>query len=91
MSKKLSWLQVCRSQEFCGKWVALDNCRFDEATLKPVEGDVVDCDEELPALCARMREMGRSSCSIVFCDGDVYVETRPQQTQDAPIRTDRPA
>ena len=91
MRKKLSWLQVCRSQEFCGKWVALDNCRFDETTLKPVEGDVVDCDEELPALCARMRETGRSSCSIVFCDGDVYVETQPQQAQDSPIRTDRPA
>lgn len=91
MSTKLSWLQVCRSQDFSGKWVALDNCRFDESTLKPVEGDVVDWDEELPALCARMRETGRTSCSILFCDGEVYVETRPQQQAIDAIRTDRPA
>ncbi len=91
MSTKLSWLQVCRSQDFAGKWVALDNCRFDESTLKPVEGDVVDWDEELPALCARMRETGRTSCSILFCDGEVYVETHPQQPALDPIRVDRRA
>jgi len=91
MSTKLSWLQVCRSQDFAGKWVALDNCRFDESTLKPVEGDVVDWDEELPALCARMRETGRTSCSILFCDGEVYVETPPQQPALDPIRVDRRA
>ncbi|MBX3185184.1 MAG: hypothetical protein KIT72_16820 [Polyangiaceae bacterium] len=89
MSTKLSWLQVCRSGDFAGKWVALDNCRFDENTLKPVEGDVVDWDEELPALCARMRETGRSSCSILFCDGEVLVETRPAPASEPPIRAGR--
>lgn len=92
MSRTLSWLQVCRSQELVGKWVALDNCRFDETTLKPVEGDVVDWDEELPALCARMRETGRSSCSILFFDTNIYVEARPAAPKEVEaIRTDRPA
>lgn len=71
---KISWSQVARSTNYSGKWVALDNCRYDEQTLQPVEGDVVDADEDLTELCSRMRETGRSSCSILFCDGDVWVE-----------------
>jgi hypothetical protein len=58
--------------------VAIDNCRYDNHTRQPVEGDVVDSDPELSELCARMREAGRSACSILFCDGDVYVEPSAQ-------------
>ena len=39
-----------------------------------LEGDVVDSDTEFSELCARMREAGRSSCTIVFCESDVFVE-----------------
>ncbi len=60
-------------------WVALDNCRYDVATKKPLEGDVVDADEDVGALCGRMREMGRGNCAILFCDEDVLVEPRPSQ------------
>jgi len=54
--------------------VALDNCRYDQVTRQPTEGDVVDSDRDLADLCRRMRESGRSSCSVLFCSGDVFVE-----------------
>jgi hypothetical protein len=36
----------------------------------------VDADPELAELCARMRETGRTSCAILFCEEDVLVESR---------------
>jgi prepilin-type processing-associated H-X9-DG protein len=83
MITRMTWPELCRSDKFRGLWVAIDNCRYDQDTRQPVEGDVVDSDPELSELCARMRESGQSSCSIVFCDGHVYVEpTTPRA--DAP-------
>ena len=76
MSRRMTWPQICRTGEFKGLWVALDNCRYDPSTLKPLEGDVVDADSELSELCARMREKGRGSCAILFCDDEVLVESR---------------
>jgi hypothetical protein len=74
MTSRMTWSDLCRSNQFRGLWVAIDNCRYDQETRQPVEGDVVDSDPQLSELCARMREAGRSSCTILFCDGDVYVE-----------------
>jgi hypothetical protein len=74
MPQRMTWPQILRTEKFKGFWVALDNCRYEPGTHKPVEGDVVDTDRELAALCGRMREMGRSACSVLFCDGDVFVE-----------------
>lgn len=76
MKTRMTWPELCRSEEFKGMWVALDNCRYDKATLQPVEGDVVDTDTELADLCSRLREAGRGSCAILFCEADVLVETR---------------
>lgn len=75
----MTWPQICRTDEFKGLWVALDNCRYDQMTMRPIEGDVVDSDEELSALCSRMREAGRGSCSILYCDGEVLVEQPASQ------------
>jgi hypothetical protein len=50
-----------------GSWVALDNCRYDGGH-KPVEGDVVDSDEDLAELCARLYETGRSKCIILYLE-----------------------
>lgn len=77
MMTRMTWPELCRSDKFRGLWVAIDNCRYDQMTRQPVEGDVVDSDQELSELCARMREAGRGSCAILFCDGDVYVEPSP--------------
>lgn len=74
MTKRMTWPQICRTAEFKGLWVALDNCRYDEATMRPTEGDVVDADEELAVLCGRMREAGKCSCAVLFCDGEVLIE-----------------
>lgn len=76
MSSPLSWLELCRSAKFAGMWVALDNCRFDQETRQPLEGDVVDADLDLATLCGRMRETGRSNCAILYCDEEVLVEER---------------
>ena len=74
MSTRMTWPEFCRSNEFKGRWVAIDNCRYDQSTRQPVEGDVVDSDAELSELCARMREAGNSACTIVFCESDVFIE-----------------
>ena len=76
MASRVSWPQICRSVEFKGQWVALDNCRYDQSSMQPVEGDVVDSDSDLADLCGRLREGQRSSCAIVFCEGEVIVEQR---------------
>jgi len=86
MSKPQSWIELCRSAKFSGMWVALDNCRFNPDTRQPMEGDVVDADEELALLCG-MRESGRSNCAILFCDDDVLVEER----RPTPVPSLRPA
>jgi hypothetical protein len=56
-----------------GRWVALDNCRYDGCTGQPVEGNVVDSDEDLAELCARLNAAGRSRCTIIFCDDDLII------------------
>ncbi len=84
MTQTLTWTQLCRSADFRGCWVALDNCRYDQSTMQPVEGDLVDSDAELSELCSRMRESGRTSCEILFCEADVIVETpiaSPRQSE----------
>lgn len=40
----------------------------------------MDSDPEFSELCARMRETGRSSCTIVFCESDVFVEAEAAAT-----------
>jgi hypothetical protein len=80
MTTRMTWPEVCRSDKFKGLWVAIDNCRFDQETRSPIEGDVVDSDPEFSELCARMNETGRKSCTIVFCDCDVYIETRSEDS-----------
>jgi hypothetical protein len=91
MKPRMTWPELCRSEQFRGLWVALDNCRYDPSTRQPVEGDVVDVDEDFAELCSRMRETGCCSCAVVFCDQDVFVEEpRPSQRR-APLRSQAPS
>ena len=87
MNTRMTWPELCRSEQFKGLWVALDNCRYDPSTLQPIEGDVVDADEELAELCGRMREAGRTSCSIMFCEDEVLVEGPRSQPPPASERS----
>jgi len=79
MSSRLTWPQIRSSSEFRGRWVALDECRYDPRTAQPTEGTVVDADEDLVALCARMQASDSRHCSILYCE----------ETDDQP-RSSRP-
>jgi hypothetical protein len=48
--------------------VALDECKYDPRTAQPAEGTVVDADEDLAALCARMQASDSRHLAILFCD-----------------------
>jgi hypothetical protein len=71
---RLNWAQIRLSEEFRGRWVALDHCRYDSRTAQPVEGVVVDADEDLVELCARIQESDNKHCAILFCDETAEVE-----------------
>lgn len=68
MGSRMTWRQICRTEQYRGQWIALDNCRYDASTASPVEGEIVDADEDLAALCERMLQARRAHCSIVFCN-----------------------
>lgn len=68
MGSRLTWPQIRTSDEFRGRWVALDNCRYDGKTAQPVEGTIVDADEDLAELCNRIRRNESRYCAILFCD-----------------------
>lgn len=87
MNNRMTWPQICRSADFKGLWVALDNCRYDQTSMQPIEGDVVDSDEDLAVLCGRLREGQKGSCAILYCDGEVLVE----QHSSSPPPSDRAA
>jgi hypothetical protein len=68
MGSRLTWPQICRNEEYRGRWVALDDCKYDPRTAQPTEGSVVDADEDLVALCNRMQASDSKHCAILFCD-----------------------
>jgi hypothetical protein len=81
----LTWPQICRCDEFRGRWVALDECRYDPRTAQPTEGIVVDADEDLVALCNRMQASDNKHCAILYCDArGMREEPRPISVRPAP-------
>jgi hypothetical protein len=70
MAQRMTWDTICHSDQFRGRWVALDECRYDEETGRATEGQVVDVDDDLVELCARIRESQRTNCAILFCGED---------------------
>jgi hypothetical protein len=68
MGSRLTWPQIRRSDEFRGRWVALDECKYDPRTAQPTEGTLVDADADLVALCSRMQASDSKHCAILFCD-----------------------
>ncbi|HLK39836.1 MAG TPA: hypothetical protein VKU41_23935 [Polyangiaceae bacterium] len=83
MGSRLTWPQICRTDEFRGRWVALDDCRYDPRTAQPTEGTVVDADEDLVALCARMQASDSKHCSILFCEDRPGEELVPTSTRSS--------
>jgi hypothetical protein len=74
----MAWSEIVGSSDYRGRWVALDNVRFDPMTAEPLEAEVVDVDDDLAELCARMRDSDRTSCQVRFCtDAHVVRMRRP--------------
>jgi hypothetical protein len=70
MGSRMSWPEIRQSAEYRGRWVALDNCKYDAKTAQPVEGSVVDADEDLVELCNRIKLCEKCHCAILYCDGE---------------------
>lgn len=65
---RLSWTEICSQKRFQGRWLALDGCRYDGCPDHPAEAVVVDNDDDLAELCARMKRVARGCCTILYCD-----------------------
>jgi hypothetical protein len=63
----MTWDQICSSDSYRGRWVALDECAYDLDTGRATEGAVVDVDDDLVELCERLRQNSLKSCAILFC------------------------
>jgi hypothetical protein len=85
MGSRLTWPQICRSDEFRGRWVALDECKYDARTAQPVEGSVVDADEDLAALCNRMQQSDNRHCAILFCEEADEPVTSSRRESPSPV------
>ena len=68
---QMTWSELCESDEYQGRWVALDDCRYDE-TARPMAGKVVDVDDDVVELCNRLRDAQCRECTILFIEA-----TRP--------------
>jgi hypothetical protein len=79
-----SWSEIARSREYQGRWVALDNVRYEAGSSQPAEAEVVDADEDLADLCARMREADHTNCAIVFCEDESFVAASVRHPEHAP-------
>ena len=78
---RMGWREICRSDEYRGRWVALDNVRYDPMTSMPLEAEVVDADDDLGDLCSRMRAADRTACAILHCDDDEGFHPPPRRPQ----------
>jgi hypothetical protein len=65
-SDPVAWEDVCGDASWQGRWVALDGCAYNEAG-EATAGLVVDYDDNLAELCARLSAERRKSCSVVYC------------------------
>jgi len=77
--QRLSWEDICRRDEYKGRWVALDGCRYDEESGRATDGCVVDVDDDLVELCNRIRESEHRNCAILFCGEE---EQEPEEDED---------
>jgi hypothetical protein len=82
MASRMTWPEIRMSDEYRGRWVALDNCRYDAKTAQPVEGTIIDADEDLVELCTRIRQSENTHCAILFCD-DAEETPIPSSTRRA--------
>jgi hypothetical protein len=93
MGSRLTWAQIRRSDEFRGRWVALDSCTYDPRTAQPAEGNPIDADEDLVELCRRLQQCENRHCAIVFCDEaepEPVSSPTPRPGASGPVRPSDP-
>ena len=66
-ARKMSWGEIRQHPAFRGRWVALGGCVYDGHSPDPSDAEVVDSDEDLSELCARIEAAERRNCEIRFC------------------------
>jgi len=64
--RPLTWEEIRGDAAWHGRWVALDDCAYNDAG-QATAGLVVDYDDDLAELCARLSAERRKRCSVVFC------------------------
>lgn len=79
MGSRKTWPEIRQAAEYRGRWVALDQCVYDTKTAKPLEGSVVDCDDDLVELCGRIRTGDNKHCAILFCEEEDSEAQRPSE------------
>ena len=62
----MAWEDICGDAACQGRWVALDDCAYNAAG-EATAGLVVDYDDNLADLCARLSAERRKRCSVVYC------------------------
>jgi hypothetical protein len=77
---RLTWPEIVTTTALRGRWIALDHCRYDARTAQPVEGVVIDSDEDLVELCGRIQDSENRHCAILFCDEPMTVEPLSART-----------
>ena len=65
-SPAMAWEDICGDATWQGRWVALDECAYNAAG-EATAGLVVDYDDNLADLCARLSAERRKRCSVVYC------------------------
>lgn len=67
MAIRLPWPEIRQRAEFQGQWIALEHCVFEDQASEPAEGEVVDADKNLGALCKRVKRCDGRHLVIRFC------------------------
>lgn len=68
--QRMTWDEICEREDLRGRWVAIDECRYDEVTGRAAEGLVVDADDDLAELCNRVRASDLTNCAIVLAESE---------------------
>lgn len=80
--ERMNWDDICSHDDYRGRWVALDDCRYDEDSGRAIEGAVVDVDDDLVELCSRIQQSEYTNCAILFVSEDGSQQPAHQAASD---------
>ena len=86
---RVPWSQLLADDEYRGRWVALDDLRYDELSREPLDGCLVDVDDDVAALCARIQMREAGACSILLCEQTEQSARRHGRRLGAPCESTR--